>query len=60
MFFTSYFAAKCFMSFVAMIYMIHLDNSEEVITLLYEKYLQSCKKKHWDGKIARLNMRFLD
>jgi len=36
---------------------IHLEDSEEVITLLYEKYLLSCKILHWDDKIIRLNLR---
>jgi len=40
-----------------MIDMIRLDDSEEVIPVLYEKYLLSCKIKHYDDKIARLNLR---
>jgi len=36
---------------------IHLEDTEEVITLLYEKYLLSRKTLHWDDKITRLNLR---
>jgi len=36
---------------------IHLEDSEEVITLLYEKYLLSRKILDWDDKITRLNLR---
>jgi len=44
---------KVYLSFVAMIDMISLGDTEEVIALLYEKYLLSRKIKHWDGKISR-------
>jgi len=40
-----------------MIDMIRLDDSKEVITLFYEKYLLSRRIKHWDEKITRLNLR---
>jgi len=36
-----------------MIDKISLGDTEEVIALLYEKYLLSRKIKHWDDKISR-------
>jgi len=40
-----------------MIDMIRLDDTEELITLLYKKYLLSRKIQQLDDKIARLNLR---
>ncbi|AES88761.1 hypothetical protein MTR_4g061900 [Medicago truncatula] len=48
---------KVYPSFVAMLDRFCLYDTEEVVTLLYEKYLLSRKIKHWDDKISRLNVR---
>jgi len=32
-----------------------LYDTEDIVTMLYEKYLLSRKIQHWDDKISRLN-----
>jgi len=36
---------------------LHLYDTEEIVTLEYEKYLLSWKIKQWDNQIPRLNAR---
>ena len=38
-----------------MINKLRLYDTEEIVTLEYEKYLLSRKIQHWDDKISRLN-----
>ncbi|KEH41656.1 hypothetical protein MTR_1g053405 [Medicago truncatula] len=52
---------KVYPSFAAMIDrlvdMLHIYDTEEIVTLQYEKYMLSVKMKYCDDKISRLNTR---